>query len=267
MAVEGEVASQVVSMTLDGVKMTAEIAGKGVEKVGAATMAIISLIHKKQKEHKALSVGEKKLDLMRKSGNVLQDFVIPESALSEFKKSADAFRLTYSLIKSKGTGEVIVVGYQSEASRLSRIIEGLQVINLQPETSAPDETPAPVDIDAVSNDEPFTDEQVDELFEVLNPSEEPDDINHEDAPFVTKEDKSSPSEVGSKNFESEKTDFSNHSEKTQQQVRTTNPEDRPSVRGRINNIVEKQKQQAEKTKDVAKDVTDKIKQVADRSAK
>lgn len=266
MAIESDVASQVVSMTLDGVKTTAEITGKGLEKVGAATLAFISLIHKKQKEHKALSVGEKKLDLMRKSGNVLQDFIIPESALGEFKKNANAFRLTYSLIRNKRTGEVIVVGYQSEASRLSRIVEGLQLLDIQ---SNPEITETPLETEAVeiSPDTPFTDEQVSDLFELLNPNDEDMSKAENDTdPFVKEKDKSSPSEVGSKNIENEKDAISDTSEKSQP-FGTKEPEKRPSVRGRIQNIVAEQKEHAEKVKENTKESVANIKKAVDSISK
>lgn len=266
MAVESEVASQVVSMTLDGVRMTAEVASKGLEKVGAVTLALISLINKKQKEHKALSVGEKKLDLMRKSGNALQDFIIPESALKEFKEGANAFRLTYSLIKNKNSGEVIVVGYQSEASRLSRIIEGLQIMDIAPEVTTLESTPVAPDVEVVSTDNPFTEEQISDLFEVLNPSEPDFELNEEETdPFVTERDKSSPSELNSQNYEKENTSTSEHPEKTS--FKNHNPSERPSVRKRLNVIVAKQKEQAEKSKELIKDTAQKAKEVHDTISK
>lgn len=115
----GDAAEQIVRMSLDGVEVTARIAG-----VGAKNIAAILMVYAQNGQK---TKGKARLSQLLKSGKELTVFSIPQNDLKKFAKEAKQYGFTYYVIKSKddrdGHGTVDLMAKIEDAPKINRVIE------------------------------------------------------------------------------------------------------------------------------------------------
>lgn len=156
MSMESEASNQVLSMTLEGVKITAQLTGKVTKEIAIAFLAAIRSIVQKYKAKKQLTPGQQKLINMIQSGKPLNQFVITNDQLDTVRSEAIKRGITFSAVKNKKDGISYITVYQQDAARINRLLEDIGVgdvdyINMRTE---PTEEPTV----EVSSEEPSTTE-------------------------------------------------------------------------------------------------------------
>lgn len=113
----GDVAEQMVKMSLEGVEVAAKISGAGAKQVAAILYSVL----KEQKK----TTGKMRLTGMLKSGKELKVFAIKRDDLKEFTREAKRYGVLYCVLRDKDkTNEFCDLMVRAEdASKINRIFE------------------------------------------------------------------------------------------------------------------------------------------------
>lgn len=117
----GDVAEQVVRMTLEGTEVAMKITGAGAKQVAILIYAIL----RDQKKTK----GKIMLTNMLKSGKELKVFAVKDVDLPVFCKEAKKYGVLYSVLKDKDANDGItdIMVRAEDASKINRIFERFQL--------------------------------------------------------------------------------------------------------------------------------------------
>lgn len=117
----GDVAEQVVRMTLEGTEVAMKITGAGAKQVAILLYAIL----KDQKKTK----GKTMLTNMLKSGKELKVFAVRDADLPKFCNEAKKYGVLYSVLKDKDANDGItdIMVRAEDASKINRIFERFQL--------------------------------------------------------------------------------------------------------------------------------------------
>lgn len=117
MNTSGEVADQVVRMSLNGVEIAAKITGEGAKQLAIMLYSII----KDQKKTK----GKVRLQNMLKNGKELKVFAVKTEDLKKFVTEAKRYGILYSVLRDKNgsDGLVDIMVRAEDASKINRIYE------------------------------------------------------------------------------------------------------------------------------------------------
>lgn len=285
MTMEAEASNQVISMTLEGVKISIMLGGKAA----AFGLAVFKSYYENRIAQKAITPGEQRLEHMMRSGKELNQFLIPSDRYGDFSENARKRGITFSATHFPDEEVCCVTIYQQDAARINRLIEDIGISDIdnveittehEPVVQGNDsseqneaESNKPTD----KNDYDFTDFQnasstgeqddldfkmddndIDELYRDISPIESEGAI-----PFAkAAKGQEVPSESFSPHFPAvvgsnperselpEENDYTeaswNHESKgkaeqfLQESISVNNPSDRPSVKKRMNEIIESQ---------------------------
>jgi hypothetical protein len=215
MNTSGEVADQVVRMTLSGVEVLLRISGSGASKLAGFLYAAL----KDQKKTK----GRTRLESMLKSGKPLEVFSIKQEELRLFTQEAKRYGILYCGLKSKlnTDGMCDIMVRSEDAAKLNRIVEKLQhgrvdIGSVVSEIQKPASEKEVMDRDVMGKDE--HDIMVDKIFEKPSQKEQAENTN----PTMATTKPSPPSEPISKNSEKQPSGDENR--------------ERPSVRKELSEI-------------------------------
>lgn len=120
----GDVAEQVVRMTLEGTEVAAKITGSGAKQVAILIYAIL----RDQKKTK----GKTMLTNMLKSGKELKVFAVKDADLPKFCSEAKKYGVLYSVLKDKDAKDGItdIMVRAEDASKINRIFERFQLASV-----------------------------------------------------------------------------------------------------------------------------------------
>lgn len=178
----GDVAEQVVRMTLEGTEVAMKITGAGAKQVAILLYAIL----KDQKKTK----GKTMLTNMLKSGKELKVFAVRDADLPKFCNEAKKYGVLYSVLKDKDANDGItdIMVRAEDASKINRIFERFQL-------GAVDMCSVKDEIQNQKND--FTlDEQ--SRNEQVNPTKVREEKSHPSAPTSKNKEKAESSSVHEK---------------------------------------------------------------------
>lgn len=117
MGMNADAADQVVSMSLQGVKVVAEITGEGAKNLATYLYAVL----KDQKRTR----GKIRLEGLLRSGKELKVFAVKTEDLPKFSKEAKRYGVLYCALRDKkdrdGMCDIMVRG--EDASKINRIVE------------------------------------------------------------------------------------------------------------------------------------------------
>jgi hypothetical protein len=113
----GEVADQIVRMSLNGVEVAAKITGAGAEKLAKLLYAVF----KDQKRIK----GKIRLESMLRSGKELKVFAVKQEDLQKFTTEAKRYGVLYCVLRDKSGNDGIndIMVRAEDASKISRIFD------------------------------------------------------------------------------------------------------------------------------------------------
>lgn len=117
MNTSGEVADQIVRMSLNGLEVAAKISGSGAKQLAAMLYAIL----KDQKKTK----GKMRLQNMLKNGKELKVFAVRKEDLKKFTTEAKHYGVLYCVLREKGNtdGLMDIMVRAEDASKINRIFE------------------------------------------------------------------------------------------------------------------------------------------------
>lgn len=194
----GEIAERVVRLSMDGAVYATKITGTG-------TKHLVILLHTILSDQNKTS-GKIKLASMLKSGKELKVFTISEKDLQKFAAEAKRYGVTYCALRDKNpkAGHPIEIMVKAEdASKVARIFEKLEfgkvdvsTIETEIEKSIADATQNPPEQSEIAENENIENEAP-----IRKDGEPPEN------PFVSKTEKSPPSEDISKKRETEGKDL------------------------------------------------------------
>ena len=112
----GEVADQVLRMTLNGIEVAARITGRGAERV-------VTLLYAMSKDQKQTS-SKIQLAEMLKSEKPYKVFTVRDGDLKEFCKHAKDYGIRYFVVKDKKSndGQTDLLIAEEDASKVNRIL-------------------------------------------------------------------------------------------------------------------------------------------------
>ena len=194
----GDVAEQVLRMSLDGAEFTLKIVGAGAKNIVVLLYTILS----QQKKTKGRARLEAIMRSAVRSGIPVKMYGVREGDLKEFSDQAKRYGILYNVIREpKGNpdGMVDVIVRGEDAPKIERITERFKfatvetaTIKAEIEKSKADKTPdAP---EKATPDKSAEDKLLDELFEKPVQKEQPQPEN----PTAARTEKSPPSEPTSK---------------------------------------------------------------------
>lgn len=227
----GDVAEQVLRMSLDGAEFTLKIVGAGAKNIVVLLYTILS----QQKKTKGRARLEAIMRSAVRSGIPVKMYGVREGDLKEFSDQAKRYGILYNVIREpKGNpdGMVDVIVRGEDAPKIERITERFKfatvetaTIKAEIEKSKADKTPdAP---EKATPDKSAEDKLLDELFEKPVQKEQPQPEN----PTAARTEKSPPSEPTLK--------------KQGKTAEGTTKSDKPSVLGELKAIKTEQKEKAE----------------------
>jgi len=194
----GDVAEQVLRMSLDGVEFTLKIAGAGAKNLAVLLYTILS----QQKRTKGRARIETIMRSSVRSGIPVKVYGVKESDLREFSTQAKRYGVLYCAVRDpKGSpdGMVDVVVRGEDAAKIERITERFKfaavetaTVKAEIEKSKADKTPDAPEL--ATPDKSAEDKLLDELFEKPVQKEQPQPEN----PTPARTEKSPPSEPTSK---------------------------------------------------------------------
>ena len=117
MNTSGEVADQIVRMSLNGVEVAAKITGAGAKQLAVMLYAIM----KDQKK----TNGKMRLQSMLRSGKELKVFAVKKEDLQKFTTEAKRYGVLYCVLRDKNGNDGIsdIMVRAEDASKINRIIE------------------------------------------------------------------------------------------------------------------------------------------------
>ena len=239
----GDVAEQIVRMSLEGIEVAAKITGAGAKNIAAMLYTIL-----KNKDKNKIK-GRQRLTAMLKSGKELKVFTVSEENLKQFTIEAKRYGVVYCALRGKNQkadGLVDVMVRAEDASKINRIVERFKFATIDTATikseidksreaqdgekSAPEKDTPEKNHDDLLLDELMTKPAQKETAEPQNPT-------------AAKTEKSLPSEPISES-------------KAASAEGTSKPE-KPSVREELREIQAERKKQADVPKREEKAVSDK----------
>lgn len=124
MNTSGEVADQIVRMSLNGVEVAAKITGAGAKQLAAMLYTIL----KDQKKTK----GKVRLQNMLKNGKELKVFAVRKEDLKKFTTEAKHYGVLYCALREKGDtdGLTDVMVRAEDASKINRIFERFKLTSV-----------------------------------------------------------------------------------------------------------------------------------------
>ena len=115
----GEVAEQIVRMSLEGFEVAAKITGAGAKNIAILLYSIL----KEEKKTK----GKARLTSMLRSGKELKVFTVKSGDLKKFTQEAKKYGVLYCVLTDRKNkdqnAEVDVIARAEDASKISRIVE------------------------------------------------------------------------------------------------------------------------------------------------
>ena len=114
----GDAAEQVVRLSLEGMEVTAKIAGAGAKQIAAILYA---LMKDQNKTH-----GKARLSSMLRSGQELKVFTVPNKDLKKFQQQAKRYGVLYCALRKDKTdpdGMTDIMVRAIDASKINRIVE------------------------------------------------------------------------------------------------------------------------------------------------
>jgi hypothetical protein len=118
----GDAAEQVVRLTLEGVEVSAKIAGAGAKQIAAMLYAMSKDQHRTR--------GKIRLANLLKSGQELKVFTVSNQNLREFQREAKRYGVLYCALrgaKADPDGVTDIMVRASDAAKISRIVERFQL--------------------------------------------------------------------------------------------------------------------------------------------
>ena len=248
----GEVAEQVVRMSLNGVEVAAKISGKAAERLAVLLYAVL----REQKKTR----GKIRLTNMLKNGKELKVFAVRDNELQKFCEEAKKYGVLYAAVvnKKQPDGLVDVVVNANDAARVNRIADrfALSTVDVEKiradieksreakakQSAAKERTTPPAEKEAHTVDDKTLDDILGKPAPQKTEHKPPADITEKVAnPTKARTEKSNPSAP-----------FSNSKERSD--AESFEPErTRPYVRQQIQEI--KAERQTEKQKQPARDKT------------
>jgi len=124
MSTSGDVAEQVVRMSLEGVEVAAKITGAGAKEIALLLYAVL----KDQKKTK----GKIRLTNMLRTGKELKVFAVKDQDLTKFCKEAKKYGVLYCVLKDRDAKDGItdVMVRAEDASKINRIFERFQLTTM-----------------------------------------------------------------------------------------------------------------------------------------
>ena len=123
MTASGDAAEQVVRMSLEGMEVTAKIAGLGAKN----TALLLAAVLKEEQKTK----GKARLTSMLRSGKELKVFSVRQKDLKRFSQEAKRYGVLYCVLKDRNNRDenvmVDIIARADDASKIQRIVERFQL--------------------------------------------------------------------------------------------------------------------------------------------
>ena len=126
----GDVAEQMVRLSLEGMEVVLRVSGTGAKNLAVLMAAAI-------REEKQ-TLGKTSLTSLIKSGRELTVFSIPEQDLPAFKREAKRYGVLYSDIKDRSNSDepiIDIITRAEDAPKINRIIERFQLATVKEKQS------------------------------------------------------------------------------------------------------------------------------------
>lgn len=220
----GDVAEQMMRMSLEGAEVAVKLTGTGALKLAS----IIYKVLQQQEKTK----GKARLTSMLRSGKSLKVFTVKEEQLKRFSEEAKRYGVLYCVLKDKDTtdGLVDVMVRAEDASKINRIVTRFNIATVD---TASIKTEVENDKDKTAKTEPQIEKpeksKEDKLLDDLMRKPVSPEKSEPDNPFAERTERSNPSGNNSekqRNFASEG---------------TIKRGDKPSVREEIKRIQERRR--------------------------
>lgn len=212
----GEVAEQIVRMSLEGVQVAAKITGDGAERL--AKILVLAL------KDTGKSKGRASLSKLLKSNKPIKVFEIKDGDLKKFCQAAKKYGVLYHVLKDKGAkdGRCDIMVRAEDASKVNRIFDRFNLGSVDKAVirKSVQKSQQPKDREKTADDK-----FIDELFG--EPKQKEKSVNAN--PSAAKTESSRPSEPTS------------GTQKSRQESRSfDDPSKRPSVKAQLRNYREEQ---------------------------
>ena len=226
----GDVAEQMMRMSLEGVEVAVKLTGTGALKIAS----IIYKVLQQQEKTK----GKARLSSMLRSGRALKVYTVPEEQLKRFTEEAKRYGVLYCVLKDKDStdGMVDIMVRAEDASKINRIVTRFKIATID-DTSVKTEvvTDREKAAHAVPQKDKPTKSKEDRILDELMREPARPERSEPDNPFV------------------QRTESSNQSERTSTEERsfasdgTPKRGDKPSVREEIRKIQARRRNEARET--------------------
>ncbi|NLT15837.1 MAG: PcfB family protein [Clostridiales bacterium] len=202
MSTNADAADQVVSMSLQGLKVVAEISGAGAKNVAACLYAVL----KEQKKTK----GKTRLESMLRSGKELKVFAVKSEDLKRFTQEAKRYGILFCALRGKNDtdGMCDIMVRAEDASKINRIVERFKLATVDTAAIRTEIEKTKAEKEVIVRDTPAdksTDAMVDELMR--KPPEPAAASSSEPNPTMATMEKGGPSEPISKSKSSPEKDI------------------------------------------------------------
>ena len=223
----GDVAEQMMRMSLEGVEVAVKLTGTGALKLA-------SVIYKVLQEQEKTK-GKARLSSMLRSGRSLKVYTVPQEQLKRFSEEAKRYGVLYCVLKDKDStdGLVDVMVRAEDASKINRIVTRFKIATVD---SASIKTEVEIDREKTAQSTPQKEKpeksKEDRILDLLMKKPANPEKSEPENPFV------------------ERTERSNLSENTSRGQRSLESDgvpkrgDKPSVREEIKKIKERRRSEA-----------------------
>ncbi len=226
----GDVAEQMMRMSLEGVEVAVKLTGTGALKLASVIYRVL------QQQEK--TKGKARLSSMLRSGRSLKVYTIPQDQLKRFSEEAKRYGVLYCVLKDKDStdGMVDVMVRAEDASKINRIVTRFKIATVDSASIKTEvETDREKAVKSVPQKEQPEKSKEDKLLDELMKKPTNPEKSQPDNPFVERTERSNPSEstlTGRKNFASDG---------------TPKRADKPSVREEIKKIQERRRSEAKES--------------------
>ena len=218
----GDVAEQMMRMSLEGAEVAVKFTGTGALKLAS----IIYKVLQQQEKTK----GKARLSSMLRSGKSLKVLTVKEEQLKRFSEEAKRYGVLYCVLKDKDStdGQVDVMVRAEDAAKINRIVTRFNIATVDTASIKTE-----IENDKTTKTEPQKEKpeksKEDRIFDDLMRKPASPERNESDNPFVERTERSSPSENNS--VKQRNSEFEG----------TTKRGDKPSVREEIKRIQERRR--------------------------
>ena len=218
----GDVAEQMMRMSLEGAEVAVKFTGTGALKLAS----IIYKVLQQQEKTK----GKARLSSMLRSGKSLKVFTVKEEQLKRFSEEAKRYGVLYCVLKDKDStdGQVDVMVRAEDAAKINRIVTRFNIATVDTASIKTE-----IENDKTTKTEPQKEKpeksKEDRILDDLMRKPASPERNESDNPFVERTERSSPSENNS--VKQRNSEFEG----------TTKRGDKPSVREEIKRIQERRR--------------------------